>query len=134
MLSINECKAIYLLSVEEQACKGNIEAAKRYLDAGDVEGFERVCRGNVDWLKRKSISYILTPGMAENWYDNGFLRRRGFYVNGKVEGVIETWHENGVLRCKYSGIDDKAEGLYEEWNSDGYLVKTRTYLNGAIQN
>lgn len=157
-MDLKECKTIYDAAVAAEACKGNVEAAKRYLDAGDTEGFERVCRGNVDWLKYNGVHYVLSDGIAENWYDNGVLHSHHTYVNGKVEGLIEVWYDNGILSRQINYKDDKPDGLctvwydngdtqmrysyfkgklcglYERWNKDGSLAVTRTYINGIIQN
>lgn len=97
MLSIDECKTIYDAAVAKKACKGNIEAAKRYLDAGDVEGFERVCRGNAGWLKCNDIHYLLSDGIAENWYENGAMSKRFNRVNGLAHGLYEGWSKDGSL-------------------------------------
>lgn len=64
-MNINECRTIYEAACKANACEGNIQAAKRYLDAGDVEGFERVCRGNWQFLQDNGIEYSLTNGMRE---------------------------------------------------------------------
>lgn len=131
-MNINECEVIYLAAVAAKACKGNIEAARRYLDAGDVEGFERVCRGNRGWLDDLDIPYNLTDGPAEAWHDNGVLSHSHTYVNGKLEGIYKEWHLNGILRQRCVCKGGKREGLYESWNGDGTLKLKITYVNGEV--
>jgi antitoxin component YwqK of YwqJK toxin-antitoxin module len=36
-------------------------------------------------------------GILEIWYDNGQLKKKCKYVNGKLEGTLERWDDNGAL-------------------------------------
>ena len=122
-MNISKCKTIYDAALAAKACKGNIEAAKRYLDAGDVEGFERVCRGNLSWLRSNCIHYVLSDGIAEEWHDNGVLYTRYTYVSGEIKGVYETWDENGILRNRCNFKDNRLDGLYTQWYENGVMSK-----------
>lgn len=133
MLSINECKEIYDAAVAAKDFKGSIEAAKRYLDANDTEGFERVCRGISWWLAGSGIRYMLSDGVSENWYDNGVLSTRQTYVNGKKEGLCEIWHDNGVLELRTTYVNNQVEGVYEQWYDNGVLRYRGNYKAGVLE-
>ena len=44
--------------------------------------------------------------VIETYYDNGQLKSRGLYKDGKQNGLWETWYENGQLQ--ESAIDRKS--------------------------
>ena len=129
-MDLKECKEIYDAAVAANACKGNIEAAKRYLDANDVEGFERVCRGNSDWLASNNIRYVPSDGIAESWYNNGVLCTRYTYIAGIIEGLHETWYKSSILSRRVSFKDDRLDGLYTVWHENGVMFTRCNYVNG----
>jgi antitoxin component YwqK of YwqJK toxin-antitoxin module len=156
-MNLKECEAIFSAAIKKNLFKGNADAARRYLDAGNVEGFERVCRGNFWWFEDKDIAYALTDGPAENWYDNGQMREQSSYVNGKRHGEYTWWYPdgrvckqlnyaNGEMHGKYTwwyiggqmrvqaNYDDgHLHGKYTWWDEDGKVLEQLNYVNGVKQ-
>ena len=132
MLTLTQCEDILTNASEAKACKGNLDAAKRYFEAKDTEGFERVCRGNKDWLLTQAIRYTLTDGRYESWYSDGQLEARCTYKDGNPSGLYESWYSDGQLdaRCTYK--DGNLNGLYDRWHSNGRLWLRCTYKDGNI--
>jgi antitoxin component YwqK of YwqJK toxin-antitoxin module len=129
-LTLDQCKAIYDHAVQHNACKGNIAAAKRYLDTEDIEGFERVCRGNNKWLRGKGAPYVLTDGPAEAWHDNGICSVMYGYVDGEVHGLYRTWWPDGQLAVLAYYSNGKLHGALVTWRDDGALFEEASFWNG----
>jgi MORN repeat variant len=132
-MNLKECEALLAAAIAKSACKGNADAARRYLDAGDVDGFERVCRGNYDWLRYKKIAYVLTNGAAENWHDNGRIGGQSNYVDGQMHGQCVWWHDNGRIGGQSNYVNGERHGECTWWNSDGRLLEQSNYVNGVKQ-
>lgn len=130
MLTIQECKLILDAARRESTCIGNINAARKYYDAGDIEGFERVCRGSRYWLGGGPTRYTLTDGLCEIWYDNDQPRKRYAYAAGELDGLYEHWHANGQPFERYTYVAGKRNGLYETWYGNGQPCERYTYVAG----
>ena len=48
------------------------------------------------------------------------------------DGLYEEFYENGQLRFRLNYIDGKRDGLIEFFDEDGNLWKTNTYRNGKL--
>jgi MORN repeat variant len=104
-MNLQECEILLAAAIEVWLSKGDADAARRYLDAGDVEGFERVCRGNYRWLEANGIDYVLTDGAAERWYDNGQMQEQSNYVDGKLHGEYTWWYRNGEIHAQANYVN-----------------------------
>ena len=51
---------------------------------------------------------MFANGVVETHYENGQLRTRANYKNGKREGVRETWYDNGQLEERVNYKDGVA--------------------------
>jgi len=71
-------------------------------------------------------------GIVESFHDNGILKGRGNFKDGKPDGLHESFHENGQLWIRRNYVDGKEEGLFEMFDEDGNLTETRTYRNGEL--
>jgi MORN repeat variant len=131
-LNLQDCEALFAAAIKRKACKGNADAARRYLDAGDVEGFERVCRGNYDWLRYNGIAYVLTDGAAENWDDNGQMRVQSQYVNGDRHGKCMRWHANGQVCRQANYINGRLHGECTWWYVNGQMREQSIYFDGQL--
>jgi antitoxin component YwqK of YwqJK toxin-antitoxin module len=129
-MNLQECEVLLSTAIKLGACKGNADAARRYLNAGDVDGFERVCRGNYDWLRYKDIAYVLTNGPAERWYVNGQKLAQFNYLNGKLHGECTWWHDNGQVCEQFNYVNGEMHGLHKWWYSDGQIREQSNYVNG----
>jgi antitoxin component YwqK of YwqJK toxin-antitoxin module len=61
-------------------------------------------------------------GPWEYYYNNGQLRCRQIWLNGKRNGSLETYHSNGQLELKGSFINDNEIGFWCDF------YKTEFYL------
>jgi MORN repeat variant len=137
--SLEQCRIIYDHASRYHASKGYLDAAKRYLDAGDADGFERVCRGDYawlreigapEWLRDIRARYVLTDGPAEAWHDNGQQRSKAHYINGQLHGLFEDWHDNGQQWSKATYVNGQQQGQYEMWYPNGQQRMKCTYVDG----
>ena len=83
-----------------------------------------------DGLFYEYLSPNLANGIYEEHYDNGRLKWRYTYKDGKPNGLFESYFENGQLMWRYTYKDGKAEGLYETYNRDGTLESKCFWVNG----
>jgi antitoxin component YwqK of YwqJK toxin-antitoxin module len=132
-MNLKDCEVLLAAAIEHKACKGNADAARRYLDAGDVEGFERVCRGNYWWLKYRKIAYILTDGVAETRYANGQMSEQFNYFNGTLHGERTQWYPDGQVCEQANYANGRLHGKYAHWDSDGQVLEQSNYINGVKQ-
>ena len=96
-------------------------------------------------------------GIFEIYHENGGLRNKGIYKDGKHEdglsityhkngqisikcnykdgdlvGLWEDYYENGQLRYSGSYKEGKYDGLWKLYDEDGSLKETRTYKDGEL--
>ena len=60
------------------------------------------------------------------------LQKRSF-INGKAEGELIEYYENGVIKEKAYFINDKQEKEHFFYDEKGNLIKTEIYKNGVKQ-
>ena len=75
-------------------------------------------------------------GMENRWvgyHDNGRVREKGTYKDGKPDGPWVIYHDNGQLKDKGTFKDGKRDGPWVGYNSDGTVWKkyTGTYKDGV---
>jgi len=70
-------------------------------------------------------------GLFEDYHDDGSLRRRMTYQNGKLAGMYETFHKNGRphLRGRYEG--GKETGPWLSFYQNGVLETKKIYPGGT---
>ena len=51
----------------------------------------------------------------------------------KKNGVVETYYDNGQLKSRATYKDGKLDGLFEDWYSDGQLWLRYNYKNGVVE-
>jgi len=75
--------------------------------------------------ERKGITYYkgtpFTGEIFEN-YDNGQLKRKINYKDGKEDGLYEEYYENGQLQFKINYKDGTEDGLYEIYDENGKRI------------
>ena len=71
-------------------------------------------------------------GIVEEFYDNGQLKGRGNFKDGKPDGLHEWFHGNGQLFSRGNFKDGKEDGLFEHFDENGNLSITLTYRNGEL--
>ena len=71
-------------------------------------------------------------GPYEQFFSNGQLRTKGFYVNGIKNGLWESYHENGTLHSKGIYKNGFWEGLWVDHYEDGSIRSKGFYQNGKL--
>ena len=95
-------------------------------------------------------------GIWHGYHDNGSIKYRGEFLNGKEIGAfhyydlsgynvitlnyIDTgvtslatlFHLNGKVKCKGKYINKKKEGLWSYYNENEILTSNENYINGAL--
>jgi hypothetical protein len=72
-------------------------------------------------------------GIAVTFHENGQIKSKTTYKDGKREGLIEWFWENGQLGQTGNLKNGKKEGLFEMFDHNGRLVFTSNYKNGVKQ-
>jgi len=66
-----------------------------------------------------------------NW-DNGQLKYKGKFIDGKHDGLHESFHESGQLWSTKKFIDGKEDGLHEDYHENGQLWMKSNYKDGNL--
>jgi antitoxin component YwqK of YwqJK toxin-antitoxin module len=69
-------------------------------------------------------------GEARAWYPDGRMKEKGSYENGRKIGVHTGWWENGSRRYRYEFVDDLHHGSAREWYPGGALFRSFSYRRG----
>jgi hypothetical protein len=70
-------------------------------------------------------------GLTETFYGNGQLRTRVNLKDGKEEGFRELFSPNGVLIERANYKDGKQDGPTERLGRDGEVIRTETWKDGV---
>ena len=71
-------------------------------------------------------------GVVETRYDNGQLKTRENYKNGKLNGLYESWYETGKPWSRKNYKNGKRDGLHESWYENGQLELRASYKDGVV--
>ena len=72
----------------------------------------------------------IANGQYETYFENGQLKERGTYKDGKEDGLSEWYYDNGQLKWRYTYKDRKLNGLSESYKIDGTLESKCFWVNG----
>ena len=61
-----------------------------------------------------------------------FPKVKGYFINGKREGLWESFHLFGQLHEKGNYLNGEKEGIWKSYNDKGQLVQKINYYNGKI--
>ncbi len=110
--------------------KHKLELLREYKRIKDelkaIEAAER----NAKKEKKQPKAEVKEDGLHEEWWDNGQLKSRITYKDGKYNGLYEMWDYDGQLMYRINYKDGKKGGLYEEWYSNGKQRVRVTYKDG----
>ena len=101
----------HLMYIFQLNKKGKVEGVARFFD--EDENLVKICYGN-------DLNGLM-----------GILRE--YYPNGKAEGELVEYYENGVVKEKAYFINDKQEREHFFYDEKGKLIKTDIYKNGIKQ-
>ena len=51
-------------------------------------------------MNLKRVADEAKNGVVEKYFDNGQLKLRANYKDGKLNGLVETWYSNGQLELR----------------------------------
>lgn len=70
-------------------------------------------------------------GLRECWYEDGAPQERIHHdENGEWDGIYESWYKNGQPHICTNFKNGKYHGLFKLWNSNGQLKERSFYING----
>ena len=71
-----------------------------------------------------------TEGTYRSYWDNGNVRGKHNYKDGKKHGKQESWHSNGEKHYLMNYNNSKRTGTYWGWYDNGNLMCEKTYKDG----
>lgn len=82
----------------------------------------------------QSITYLdtLKDGEAKEFFPNGVLKWRRFYVRDTLSDTTFIYHENGKLRSLQMYRNKKAHGGWKEFNKEGKLYSEIYFKDGLF--
>ncbi|RJO66737.1 MAG: hypothetical protein C4523_11630 [Myxococcales bacterium] len=80
-------------------------------------GFEQWCQ------KQGESGTFVRHGPYQSWYDNGTLKERGEFNNGKMTGHWISWHETGNKRMEGTREESEQKGLWTFYYENGQIEK-----------
>jgi antitoxin component YwqK of YwqJK toxin-antitoxin module len=112
---------------------GNVWIKGQENSVGQREGIWEMFydNGNIRW--RTPFKDGKEDGIAEGFCENGNIRWRIPYKEGKREdGIAEWFYPNGNIHFRTPFKDGNMDGIQEEFNEQGNIVKTTLWKNGEV--
>jgi uncharacterized protein len=72
-------------------------------------------------------------GASEGWFDNGNKWFTSSYTDGKTNGLLTTYYYNGNLKRTSNYLNDKKNGVEKEYNNKGQLNFTSNYADDELE-
>lgn len=72
---------------------------------------------------------------TEKWvdyYDNGILKTKEFYKNGKLNGKQENWHDNGNIKSIVNFLENYKHGEFQSRFKNGQIHWEGSYIEGEL--
>src|ERR1019366_4950112 len=116
------------------ACKGQLNAFKKFLLEKNQEKYDEVIRGSWSWLIEKKIKHdVKLDGKAIVYFESGKIRYESTYVNGEREGKGLGYFESGKIVGEENYLNGEREGKRIEYFESGKIRYEENYLNGAME-
>ena len=64
------------------------------------------------------------------YHENGQLKRKGHYKDGKEDGPFEIYYPTGILKRKGFFQEGRLHGESESYDENGRLIDRSVYKNG----
>ena len=93
---------------------------------------------HIEWHEDGTMKYRLNykdgkeDGLQEGWYENGHMKYRENWKDGKRDGLQEGWYENGHMKYRENWKDGKLDGLQERWYEDGTMEYRVNWKDGKL--
>ena len=68
-----------------------------------------------------------------NYYDNGRMKERFYFIDFKRHGVFEAWHSDGSKHMTIAYENNKPSGQWQVWNNSGQLIAEALFENGNLK-
>nr|HPI44856.1 toxin-antitoxin system YwqK family antitoxin [Tenuifilaceae bacterium] len=69
-------------------------------------------------------------GAIKAYYQNGNIRKTGYFINGKENGLFKEYNEDGSINIEYNMKDGEMNGAIKNYYENGHVKKTGSFLNG----
>ena len=112
---------------------GNVWIKGQLNSVGQREGIWEMFydNGNIRW--RTPFKDGKEDGIAEGFYPNGNIHWKTLYKKGKREdGIAEWFYPNGNIHFRTPFKDGNMDGIQEEFNEQGNIVKTTLWKDGEL--
>ena len=88
-------------------------------------------------VERNGVTYQVnseTPftGSSVGYHENGLLKEKGNFKDGKRDGFQEIYYDNGRLWVRENHKDGKLDGLVEYFSPYGVLNGIEEYKDGRL--
>lgn len=128
-LTKKQCKEILKQAKAADACEENYLPAKAAYKAGDYETFEKICRGNIDWLKGNGVNitqFITDAGPiishSLNYITHGFVDEGDDSV-----GIELVYNKKTNTLCQLRSYNEYQSSAYMLIQEDGFTPETANF-------
>lgn len=108
---------------------GLVKAKGNFNDAGEKEGEWAYYYDNGTIKEKTNFKNGKLEGIAEGWFVNGNKWYAASYKNGQVNGLLTKYYYNGYLLSTSNYIEDKQNGNHKEYSSTGTLKYDINFSN-----
>lgn len=78
---------------------------------------------------KSNLHSIIKNGDYEEYYDNGQLKHKAFYINDKVDGVSKYWYDNGQLQKEHYYIKGLRNATWKDYYKSGKVQFIQPFNN-----
>ncbi|MBO5284893.1 MAG: toxin-antitoxin system YwqK family antitoxin [Alphaproteobacteria bacterium] len=106
-----------------------------FLDLDDMtseDGEHLLCAEEQRVLFCTDKNRVPVTGIAKLYYDDGQLRSKINFKDGKLDGVWEGYFRDGKLQITANFKDGEADGVWRGYSSNGQLEKEGSYKNDRL--
>lgn len=93
----------------------------------------------ITWYKNEQKQYEssykergVLDGVIQAWYDNGILKLKGQYDNGKKAGQWTEWYVNGRVKSQINYVNNVLNGPYKKWYENSQQQTSGSYKEGLL--
>ena len=81
-------------------------------------------------ISRIPMKEKMVHGLAEEWYNDGTLRRRANYDAGRLDGLSTEYYETGSVYSETPYVSNKIHGTQYKYKKDGSTASEIPFENG----
>jgi hypothetical protein len=97
-----------------------------------MNGIEERFFENGNIRRRTPFKEGKEDGIEERFFENGNIRRRTPFKEGKKDGIEEVFYDNGNIEWRGTYKEGKIDGIVEWFCANGNITKTRVWKNGEL--